>query len=129
VRVPFDYPEVFMPDGRRKIRVKFGSEIARPLNNETVYVESDMGAPVLEKTISRKLAIDLNNSVTSKGKTGWMIYLLIAAVIAGGYLFYNQYQKNQAAKENPPSPVAAQPAVPSDGGIEQAIINDGGKVE
>jgi hypothetical protein len=99
VRVPIRWHYVFVR-GRRKICVDFGHENAKPLYTGDAYM-STMGAELLNKSIDKRLAVAMVNSLESRKGFKIGMILIIAVIVIGGILWW----RSQSKPETPVTPV------------------------
>lgn len=125
VAVPMGWKFVFVR-GRRKILVDFGNEFAKPLCHSD-RIPSIMGAPLLNVSIQKKLAVDMVNSIESrKGLKLGMILIAIAIILCA--IIWWRTQSNQTPVINQPN--ITQNITSTISAEDQAIIdqmNQGGQ--
>ena len=113
VRVPMDWKFIFVR-GRRKICVDFGHENAKPLDAGDAYPDT-IGAELLNKSIDKRLAVAMVNSLESRKGFKLGMLLIIAVIVVAGILWW----KNSSKPEVPVVPPAVTQPVQQDPGDQQ----------
>lgn len=95
VAVPQTWTPVFVR-GRVKVVVNFGEGIAKPESGESI---AKIGAEQLKASLEGKIGVELVRSIKQRATYKMTTFLLIGAVLVGAIFMYNNYRKDQAAKQ------------------------------
>lgn len=99
VFVPAAYPWRFL-HGRRRINVVAGQDVASPLGSETYSGSGE----ALNTMIGSKIAIQLVRSVSGNKGMPWVIVIIAAVVLIGGYFVMKNFTGSKAAITPTPTP-------------------------